>query len=85
MLLRQIFSYMAKKALSLALDPPVDAYELLKRTDIIPIVLEKSGYMEAFSRTTNYKGNRMDIEPHKFFSKSDGSWTRNSCTRSGPW
>ena len=47
------------------------AFELLTRTDIIPIVLEKSDYMGGISRTLNYKGNRMDIGGHRFFSKSD--------------
>ena len=47
------------------------AYELLTRTDIQPIVLEKSDYMGGISRTVNYKGNRIDIGGHRFFSKSD--------------
>jgi len=47
------------------------ALELLKRTDIVPIVLEKSTYMGGISRTVNYKGNRIDIGGHRFFSKSD--------------
>ena len=47
------------------------AYELLKRTDIRPVVLEKSAYMGGISRTVDYKGNRMDIGGHRFFSKSD--------------
>ncbi len=47
------------------------AYELLTRTDIAPIVLEKSEYMGGISRTVNYKGNRIDIGGHRFFSKSD--------------
>jgi protoporphyrinogen oxidase len=47
------------------------AYELLKRTDIIPIILEKSGDIGGISKTVNYKGNRMDIGGHRFFSKSD--------------
>ncbi len=47
------------------------AYELLTRTDIAPIVLEKSDYMGGISRTVNYKGNRIDIGGHRFFSKSD--------------
>lgn len=47
------------------------AMELLERTDIIPIVLEKSEFMGGISRTVNYKGNRMDIGGHRFFSKSD--------------
>jgi len=47
------------------------AYELLKRTDVQPVVLEKSEYMGGISRTVNYKGNRIDIGGHRFFSKSD--------------
>ncbi len=47
------------------------AYELLMRTGIIPIVLEKSRYMGGISRTVNYKGNRIDLGGHRFFSKSD--------------
>ena len=47
------------------------AYELLTRTNILPIVLEKSEYMGGISRTVNYKGNRIDIGGHRFFSKSD--------------
>ncbi len=47
------------------------AYELLTRTDVTPIVLEKSEYMGGIARTINYKGNRIDIGGHRFFSKSD--------------
>lgn len=47
------------------------AYELLTRTDIKPIVLERDNYMGGISRTANYKGNRIDIGGHRFFSKSD--------------
>jgi protoporphyrinogen oxidase len=47
------------------------AYELLTRTDIVPIVLEKSDYVGGISRTVRYKGNRIDIGGHRFFSKSD--------------
>ena len=47
------------------------AYELLTKTDILPIVLEKSEYMGGLSRTVNYKGNRIDMGGHRFFSKSD--------------
>src|SRR5580692_11791536 len=47
------------------------AYELLSRTDVVPIVFEKSEYMGGISRTVNYKGNRIDIGGHRFFSKSD--------------
>jgi len=47
------------------------AYELLVKTDIQPIILEKSEHMGGISRTVNYKGNRIDIGGHRFFSKSD--------------
>lgn len=47
------------------------AYELLTRTGIKPIILEKSEYIGGISKTVNYKGNRIDIGGHRFFSKSD--------------
>ena len=47
------------------------AYELLTRSDLKVVVLEKSTYMGGISRTVNYKGNRIDIGGHRFFSKSD--------------
>jgi protoporphyrinogen oxidase len=47
------------------------ALELLQRTGIKPLVLEKSAYMGGISRTVAYKGNRIDIGGHRFFSKSD--------------
>ncbi len=47
------------------------AYELLKRTDIKPIVYEATGDIGGISKTVNYKGNRIDIGGHRFFSKSD--------------
>lgn len=47
------------------------AYELLKRTDIIPVLYEKTTDIGGISKTVNYKGNRIDIGGHRFFSKSD--------------
>jgi protoporphyrinogen oxidase len=47
------------------------AFELLERTGILPIVLEAEDYVGGISRTANYKGNRIDIGGHRFFSKSD--------------
>ncbi len=47
------------------------AYELITRTDIKPVIIEKSNFMGGISRTVNYKGNRIDIGGHRFFSKSD--------------
>jgi protoporphyrinogen oxidase len=47
------------------------ALELLKRTDIHPIIIEKESVVGGLSRTVHHKGNRMDIGGHRFFSKSD--------------
>jgi len=47
------------------------AYELLTRTDVVPIVLELSSYMGGIARTVEHHGNRIDIGGHRFFSKSD--------------
>jgi len=47
------------------------AFELLERTGIVPIVLEAEDYVGGISRTAKYKGNRIDIGGHRFFSKSD--------------
>ncbi|MCC7297672.1 MAG: NAD(P)/FAD-dependent oxidoreductase [Bacteroidia bacterium] len=47
------------------------ALELLRNTDIKPIILESSNDIGGISKTVNYKGNRMDIGGHRFFSKSD--------------
>ena len=46
------------------------AYELLKQTDIKPIVCEITDAIGGISQTVQYKGNRMDIGGHRFFSKS---------------
>jgi protoporphyrinogen oxidase len=55
------------------------AYELLKSGKALPIVLEASGEIGGISRTVNYKGYRMDIGGHRFFSKSDWvmAWWRD--------
>ncbi len=45
------------------------AYELLKRTDIRPIVCETTDAIGGIAQTYNYKGNRIDIGGHRFFSK----------------
>src|SRR5258708_38921165 len=68
-----ILAQMKKKAIIIGAGPAglTAAYELLKRTDIIPVILEKSGDIGGISKTINYKGNRMDMGPHRFFSKSD--------------
>ena len=55
------------------------AYELAVRSDIKPVVLEASSFAGGIARTVNYKGNRIDLGGHRFFSKSDRVmdwWTR---------
>jgi protoporphyrinogen oxidase len=47
------------------------AYELLKRTDIVPLVFEETSMIGGIAQTFNHKGNRIDIGGHRFFSKSD--------------
>lgn len=46
------------------------AYELLEKTDVHPLVFEQSDAIGGISQTVCYKGNRMDIGGHRFFSKS---------------
>ena len=62
-----------KKALIIGGGPAglTAALEMLERTEIHPIVVEKSDYLGGISRTAKYKGNRIDIGGHRFFSKSD--------------
>jgi monoamine oxidase len=45
------------------------AYELLDKTDIKPVIYEKSNDIGGISKTVNYEGNRIDIGGHRFFSK----------------
>src|SRR5271168_4541294 len=47
------------------------ALEFLRRSDIRPIVLEATDRIGGISCTIEYKGNRMDIGGHRFFSKAD--------------
>lgn len=47
------------------------ALELLRRSDITPLVIEADGQVGGISKTINYRGNRMDLGGHRFFSKSD--------------
>lgn len=63
----------SKKALIIGAGPAglTTAYELLTRTDIKPVIFELSEDIGGISKTVNYKGNRIDIGGHRFFSKSD--------------
>jgi protoporphyrinogen oxidase len=47
------------------------ALEMLRRTDFIPVVFESDCQVGGISKTINYRGNRMDLGGHRFFSKSD--------------
>ena len=47
------------------------ALELRLRTGIRPVVIEATDAIGGISRTIRYKGNRMDIGGHRFFSKSE--------------
>ncbi len=64
---------MARRAVIIGAGPAglTAALELLRRTDVVPVVLEQSEEIGGISRTIRYKGNRMDIGGHRFFSKSD--------------
>jgi len=64
---------MSKKAIIIGAGPAglTAALEFLRKSDVQPIVLEASQEIGGISRTIRYKGNRMDIGGHRFFSKSD--------------
>ncbi len=63
----------AQKAIIIGAGPAglTAALELLRQTEIQPVVLEATEEIGGISRTIRYKGNRMDIGGHRFFSKSD--------------
>ena len=64
--------YIEEKALIIGAGPAglTAAYELLKRgNDIEVVVFEESDCFGGISRTVEYKGNRMDMGGHRFFSK----------------
>ena len=64
---------MVQKAIIIGAGPAglTAALELLKKTNIKPVILEKTHDIGGISKTVNYKGNRIDIGGHRFFSKSD--------------
>lgn len=51
------------------------ALELVRDGRMRPLILEATDTVGGISRTVTYKGNRMDIGGHRFFSKSD--WVMN--------
>lgn len=62
-----------KKAVIIGAGPAglTAARELLLRTGIKPVIFEADNCVGGISRTVEYKGNRIDIGGHRFFSKSD--------------
>lgn len=64
---------MPQKAIIIGAGPAglTAAYELVTRTGIVPVIIEQSHDTGGISKTINYKGNRIDIGGHRFFSKSD--------------
>ena len=42
------------------------ALEMLRRSDIMPLVFEADGQVGGISKTVNYRGNRMDLGGHRF-------------------
>ena len=64
---------LSKRAIIIGAGPAglTAALELLRRTGTRPVILEASEEIGGISRTVRYKGNRMDIGGHRFFSKSD--------------
>ncbi len=64
---------MSKRAIIIGAGPAglTAGLELLRRSDVTPVILEASEEIGGISRTIKYKGNRMDIGGHRFFSKSD--------------
>jgi len=51
------------------------AFELLERSGVRPIVFEADQQVGGISKTIVYRGNRMDLGGHRFFSKSE--WVMN--------
>ena len=51
------------------------ALELLRRSGYRPLVFDLDSQVGGISKTVNYRGNRMDLGGHRFFSKSD--WVMN--------
>jgi len=61
-----------KKAIIIGAGPAglTAAYELLTKSDIKPYIYEMSNDIGGLAKTVNFKGNRLDIGGHRFFSKS---------------
>ncbi|MDR1740878.1 MAG: NAD(P)-binding protein [Synergistaceae bacterium] len=63
------------------------AYQLLKETDVMPVIYEAEPFVGGISRTASYAGGRLDIGPHRFFSKSpevNAIWSELMPTQGAP-
>ena len=62
-----------KKAIIIGAGPAglTAAYELITRTDIVPVIIEADAQVGGLSKTVDFHGNKIDIGGHRFFSKSD--------------
>jgi len=47
------------------------AYELLEKTDYLPLIFDENDIVGGISKTIDFKGYKIDLGPHRFFSKSD--------------
>ncbi|MBF0122406.1 MAG: NAD(P)/FAD-dependent oxidoreductase [Candidatus Omnitrophica bacterium] len=76
---------MSKKAIIIGAGPAglTAALELLRNTNIKPVIYEMTSDIGGISKTVNYKGNRIDIGGHRFFSKSDRvmEWWKGICSQ----
>lgn len=64
---------MKKKVIIIGAGPAglTAAHELVDNDDYEVLIFEKTKNIGGISQTANYKGNRIDIGGHRFFSKSD--------------
>lgn len=79
---------MSKKVIVIGAGPAglTAAYELLKKKeDYEVVILEESGCFGGISKTVEYKGNRMDMGGHRFFSKVPevNTWWENMLPTQG--
>ena len=63
---------MSRKAVIIGAGPAglTAALELLRKSDVVPVVLEATPHTGGICRTIRYRGNRLDLGGHRFFSKS---------------
>ena len=47
------------------------ALEIIRKTDYKPLIIEAEKQVGGISKTIQYKGNRMDLGGHRFFTKSE--------------